>query len=375
VLAAGVPAAAGDWPLVRHDGSACGVADEPLTAPLQLLWTYESPGSGFEATAAIVGGVVYAGDLDGTFHAVRLADGQPVWTRKYPGEVRLSESKPVWSPQAAPGGFVAGSAVVDGRVFCVDFNGAVRCLEAATGDLLWQLGCESPLYAAPNVHEGRVLVVTDGGELLALDAKNGDVRWRFAIDQPLRCWPTVVAGRALVAGCDGNLHAVDVATGKGVASLPIAGPADAIPAVKNGRLFFCTAPGVFHCLEVDPLAEAWRYAHQGQGEDIHAAAVTDELAIFGTHRKEVVALEAASGKERWTFPVRSRVEGSPAVAGDLVVFGTNRGRLHAVSLAAGEELWQENLGGKFTASPAVADGKLVIGNEDGKLYCFGSSPR
>lgn len=353
LLAALGAGAAADWPLIRGDAAATGAVADELPLPLEIVWTYEAAESGFEATACIVGGVVYVGDVDGTFHAVKLADGEPVWTKKF-----------------EDAGFVAGSAIVDGKIFCVDYNGVVRCLDAASGELTWKFDTETALYAAPNVHEGRVLVAAESGQLFALDAATGEKLWEpFTIDQPLRCWPTVVEGRALVAGCDGRLHLVDVATGKGVESVDIGGPADGMPAVLGGRVYFCTASGVFHAMTIKPLAPAWQYGQRGQGEEIHAAAVTDKIVVLGTHDKRLVGLEPATGKPLWTLPLRSRAESSPVIAGDLAVFGTVRGRLQAVNVTTGKEAWSEEVGGRFTASPAVSDGRVVIGNQDGVLYC------
>jgi outer membrane protein assembly factor BamB len=354
MLAVSLPAR-GDWPLVRGDEQATGAVAAPLPRTLDVAWTYDTGGSSFEATAAIVDGIVYVGDVDGTFHAVKLADGKPAWTRKFEDT-----------------GFIAGTAVVDGRIFCVDYNGVVHALDAADGAELWTFESESSLYAAPNVYQGRVLLVTDSGELVSLDAATGKETWeRFRIDQPLRCWPTVVEGRILVAGCDGLLHAVDVDTGKDLQTIDIGGPADGIPAVVGNRAFFCTASGVFFAAEVKPLKELWRYGHRGQSEEIHGAAATDKAIVLGTHDKRLVALDPKTGEELWSVPLRSRAESSPVIVGDAALAATTRGRIHVVEAASGRERWSTDVGGRFIASPAVSDGKVVIGNDDGVLYCIG----
>ena len=366
------PVALADWPLIRGDASARGVVKTPVGSALQELWTFEAEDSGFEATAAIVDGIVYIGDVDGTFYALRIADGSVAWKQKFSDDLRVTGDKAVWNAEGLDTGFLNGAAVADGRIYCTDYNGILRCLDAADGRLLWSLNTDSELYAAPNVHEKCVLLVTESGELLCLDAERGDVEWTFAIDQPLRCWPTVVAGRVLVAGCDARLHAVDLETGEAEESIEISGPPDSMPAVSNGRVYLCTAGGVFHAISIVPLEIAWQFRHPGQGEDLHGAAVTAESIIFGTHNKQVVALDPQTGDEQWSFPVRSRVRSSPVVAGSLALFGTIRGRMYAVDAVTGDQVWQQQCGGRFTASPAVSAGRLVIGNEDGTLYCFGS---
>jgi outer membrane protein assembly factor BamB len=342
-----------DWPLIRGDSNATGATAERLTPPLDIAWTYESDNSSFEATASIVDGIVYIGDVDGTFHAVNLADGTKAWTRTFEDT-----------------GFICGSAVADGMIYCVDYNGIVYCLDAKDGEPKWQYDTQSSLYAPPNVLDSVVLIVTDGGQLISLDAASGEEKWKFTIDQPLRCWPTVVEGRVLVAGCDGLLHAVDVQTGMDLEHIDIGGPADGMPAVLGNRVYFCTAGGVFFCAEVNPLKAVWQYAHKRQSEEIHAAAASAKAIILGTHDNRVVALDPERGGELWTFPVRGRVESSPVIVGDVAIAATIRGRIHALDVAEGKELWQTDVGGRFTASPAVSDGRVVIGNDDGVLYCI-----
>ena len=344
-----------DWPLVRGDAAATGAVADALPQSLDILWTYEAADSGFEATASIVAGVVYVGDADGTFHAVKLADGTPVWTRKF------EET-----------GFVAGSAVVDGRIYCVDYNGIVRCLKAENGETVWEFNTDTSLYAAPNVYQGIVLLAADSGQLFALDAVTGEKKWEpFTIDQPLRCWPTVVSERVLIAGCDGKLHLVDVNTGQDVESIDIGGPADGMPAVVGDRVFFCTAGGVFHGMTIKPLEALWQFGHRAQGEEIHAAAATEDAVVLGTHDKRMVALKPATGEVIWSVPLKSRAESSPVIAGNLALFGTVRGRLQALQMADGKEVWNTEVGGRFTASPALSENRMVIGNDDGTLYCVG----
>src|SRR6187401_298716 len=65
-----------DWPVMRGDALATGVAPNSLPAKLQVLWKYSVEGGAFDVTPAVVAGVVYIGDLDGRVLAISLADGK-----------------------------------------------------------------------------------------------------------------------------------------------------------------------------------------------------------------------------------------------------------------------------------------------------------
>ena len=347
--------ASADWPLVRGDALASGVADTQVSPNLKVLWKYTLDESGFEATAIIANGTVYVGDFDGTFYAIALSNGELLWKQTF------EES-----------GFTAAAAFVDGRIFVADFNGVVRCLDAKDGKQIWSYEARSESYAAPNVHDGKVLLTLEAGELLALDTKTGKPAWQYCIEAPLRCWPTVVERKILLAGCDQRFHAVDIATGKETAGLDIDAQTGSTPAVMNGNVYFGTEQGTFYSIDAKTMKINWQYHDPKHGQPIRTSAAVDRRClIFANQGKQVTALHPADKRLLWTFAVRSRVESSPVIAGDLVFLPTKRGRLYAVDITTGKEQGQYQAGGSFLASPAVAQGKMILGNEDGTLYCFG----
>ena len=350
-----VPACCADWPFYRGNELATAAVEEELPADLNVVWKHTLTDSGYEATAVIADGIVYLGDVDGTFYAYNLTDGSEIWRQKF-----------------ADSGFLAGGAFHDNRLYVGDFNGVIRALAAADGKELWKYEAKGEAYAAPNVVDGRVLVTTEAGELISLDEETGQEQWHFQIEAPLRCWPTVVEGRILLAGCDERVHAVDIVTGKEVAGVDIDGPTGSTPAILSDKALFGTEQGSFYAIDSKNMKIVWRHQDAENIDAIHtAAAVDSRVAVYGTQGKTAYALKPTTGEVAWTFPVRSHVESSPVIAGDSAFLATKRGMIHRVDVHTGKELWNYEAGGDFQASFAIADGKLVIANTDGTLYCFG----
>ncbi|HCK42289.1 MAG TPA: serine/threonine protein kinase [Planctomycetaceae bacterium] len=344
-----------DWPFVRGNIHANGVADSGLPDEPELIWGFSVPDSGFEATAVIVDGVIYVGDIDSTFYAIRLVDGQLVWKQTFKDS-----------------GFSTAAAVVNQRVFVGDFEGVVRCLRTDSGKEIWSYESDSELYAAPNVYDGCVLVTTESGKLLVLDAQTGDLKWHFQIEAPLRCWPAVIEGRVFLAGCDERLHAIDIETEKEVEDFAIDGPTGSTPASWGKNVYFGTETGTFYAITTSPLQKSWSQQDFQRAQPIRVAAAVDRRAvIYGGQGKRMVALNPMNGEQLWEFPLRSRTEGAPVISGERVVFATVRGRVYAIDIKNGAKKWEYEAGGSFQASPAVVDRKLVIGNTNGLLYCFG----
>jgi outer membrane protein assembly factor BamB len=68
------------------------------------------------------------------------------------------------------------------------------------------------------------------------------------------------------------------------------------------------------------------------------------LASIDEHR--VIAVEAASGKVRWSYTVGGRVDTPPTVSGGLVIFGSADGYVYCLNAASGKLAW------RFLAAPA-----------------------
>jgi outer membrane protein assembly factor BamB len=356
------PAFADNWPFVRDDVLGSGVANSSLSDKLDVLWTFHAPGdSGFDATAVIADGIVYIGDSDGTFDAVRLADGSTVWTKKL-GDV----------------GFLAGAAWDKGRLYVGDSNGLVRCLSAEDGSEVWHADVGAEVYAGPMIHAQDVLVTCEAGTLTCFDSATGKDRWHFHIEAPLRCTPTIVAGHVLLAGCDSKLHLIDVSDGTESSSVAIDAPTGSTAAGRASQVYFGTEGGTFYAITLPadgdkPPAIIWTYRDPERGRPIRsAAAVTEDLVAFGGQGKAVFGLNPADGKLIWKLPTRTRVDSSPVIAGERVVAATERGVLYLIDAKTGDVKWQFDAGGHFAGSPAVVDGRIVIPNADGTLYCFGA---
>ena len=103
-----------------------------------------------------------------------------------------------------------------------------------------------------------------------------------------------------------------------------------------------------------------------------SAAVTDELVLVGGHDKAMHAIDRLSGKRRWHFATRARIESSAASVGDRVFFGSGDGNIYGLKLTDGSEVWKFNAGKPVNAGIAIGEGCMVIGedSQNGRLRCF-----
>jgi len=343
------------WPVFRGNSLGTGVASGPLPDNLELLWKHSVPKGAFDTTAAIVEGVAYLGDLDGTVYAFRLTNGEVLWKKQ------LSEI-----------GFSAPVAARDGLVYFGDQDGMFFAMHAKNGEIAWKFEAGGQLHGA-NFYQDRVLVGGRNGKLHCLKAATGEVVWTFSTQDEIRCTPTVVAGHAFLVGCDQQLHVIDLNTGKSARDIDLKVPAGSTAAAAGEVIFFGTSSGEFLSLNWQRGETLWTFQDKVRQQPISgSAALTTEAVIVPGEDKTLRALQPANGEEIWKLTLRGKLEGSPVVAGNRVIVAGIDGRITAVNRSTGKKEWEYEAGGRFPGSPAVAAGKLVIANDDGNVYCFGA---
>jgi outer membrane protein assembly factor BamB len=84
-------------------------------------------------------------------------------------------------------------------------------------------------------------------------------------------------------------------------------------------------------------------------------------------RGGLVALDLATGAERWRYVTPYQVRNAPAIEGDTVVVALGNGEVHAVGLADGARRWVHDAADGLTtyesslwAAPTIADGAVFV---------------
>jgi outer membrane protein assembly factor BamB len=84
----------------------------------------------------------------------------------------------VWSVDV--GGRLTQPVVDNGRVFVARVDeGMVCCLDAATGEPLWDFAAGGPVDSSPTCYRGRLMFGSADGHVYNLRASDGELAWRF----------------------------------------------------------------------------------------------------------------------------------------------------------------------------------------------------
>lgn len=347
------PTSSDEWPQFRGEPRLRGVAPR-APAALSVAWTHEA-GEVIESSAAIAGGVVYVGAQPGKLLALDLRTGARLWAYESGGDI--GESSP---------------CVADGLVYVGDLDGTLHAVDARTGRAAWTFKTRTEVKASPVVAEGKVLLGSYDQNFYAVDAKTGAKAWAFETEGQVHATAAVADGVAFVTGCDALLRAIRVADGKELYNVSSGAYTAASPALVGDHAYYGTFENEVLAVDLTARRVLWRYKPTERQFPFYSSAAVDQgLVVLGGRDKVVHALDATTGRVRWTFATKGRVDSSPVIAGGRAYVGSADGRVYAFDLADGRPAGEFEAGGPITASPALAGGRLVIGTQDGQLFCLG----
>lgn len=154
---------------------------------LGFAWDYDMGTSrGLEATPIVVDGVLYTSGTTGRVYAVDAATGEEIW--KFDPESDGQVNRYTCCDEVN-----RGIAVWEGMVYVGSLDGRMFGLDAATGDVVWEV--DTIIYkdraytssGAPEIAGGVVVIGNAGadydarGYVSAYDLKSGELAWRFFI--------------------------------------------------------------------------------------------------------------------------------------------------------------------------------------------------
>jgi len=281
---------------------------------------------------------IYVMDTQAVVRAISPDNGAVIWQRQ------------LTSPQASARTLFGGGVTFSGgRLYAVNGAGDAAALDAATGNIVWQVRPGGPLRGSPTVGGDTVYVVSQDNQLFALNTASGEQRWAvsgsaessgvFGVASPAFAQSTVVAGYS-----SGELSAYRYENGQEVWSDALA------------RTTVTTQVHALTDIDADPVVDQGRVYAIGQGG-------------------RMVAVELNTGQRLWELSIAGI--GMPWVAGDWIFVITDQAQLIAIARATGRVRWisqlqrwrdQEDRRGTITwRGPVLAGGRLVLVNTLGQI--------
>lgn len=154
----------------------------------------------------------------------------------------------------------------------------------------------------------------------------------------------------------------------------------AAPVVAENKLFVVDVAGVVHAFAADTGAALWT-ASVSEGDNNRNArfgggASYDDGKVYATDGLgDVVALNAADGKQVWKAKPGGPLRGAPTIANGQIYVLSQDNQIHALNQADGAVVWSQSASletqGVFGgAAPASSAGTIIAGFSSGELNAY-----
>jgi outer membrane protein assembly factor BamB len=265
-----------------------GDAQVPRILPHLSVYDYDHSGP---APVLDDAGVLFIGSGDGSFHAVKAADGARVWRIQSTGKIRATAA-------------LSGPHVAFGTL-----SGLVMLVDRATGQEVWKSEGKTPVTTSPTVAGDFLISGSRGSVLRALRLSDATEAWRQTY------WGSWVESTP-VYGADG-LGFIGTSDYRHVTCFD----------PRDGRVAWRT--DVF----------GWMWGRPALSETGVFVAVGGTNPYSCRHLASVTALDRRTGAIKWRWPVAQPANTShwgftaaPTVAEDTLVVGGLDGNLYGFSI-------------------------------------------
>src|SRR4051812_11243574 len=231
-------------------------------------------------------------------------------------------------------------------VACIQVEGSVYALDAASGQLLWRRYVGYGTTASPTLIDHDVLVTDSAhNDLLRLDAATGRLNWRQPMDAPIA--EMLVAGdRALVPTKSGRLYLINVKTGERAGYMQFAQALLVAPAAdrQKTRAYLSGERGTVYSISLaDMKCLGVQYLGHAPGSiRVPFTAVMDKLAVIENDGVETARLRLLSidqngaiGKQVADRRLNGLAAGPPVATGRGMIVVTDRGQIEAYEVGTG----------------------------------------
>lgn len=206
-----------------------------------VKWRIPENGSGgviSSAVAANVSNHLYFGSSSGMVYCFEL-----LWNAK------TGQLPPLIWKRKLDGQVTSTPAVVENSViFTTKDTGKVYCLNASTGDVVWEQDTQSKIYASPAI-SGSNAVIIAGKKVICYDRSSGVKKWDEILGDICYSTPTVNRQYIFLTCYDMKFYVFKLDNGAVMCSKKMPSQIKSSPSLDSGKVYFGDQRGTLYALE------------------------------------------------------------------------------------------------------------------------------
>jgi outer membrane protein assembly factor BamB len=344
------------WPMFHHDLTHSGYSTSLAPSTSHVVWVYHTDIL-ILSSPVVAEEKVYIGS-NHTYYCLNAKTGEKIW-------------------ECITDGWAEGNpAVENGKIYLVSRNqegeNKIFCLHADTGQYIWNYtDCYWPFN--PIVYDGMIYFGSLDGYVRCLNALDGTFIWSFSTDSVgISNSPAISDGKVYFGAGNGRMYCLNASYGEEIWNYTTNAKIMECASVSDGKVYFGSCDYKIYCLNAETGQSIWNYTTSYYVDSTPAIAYGK--IFIGSRDCNLYCLDAGTGEYLWSYTADDEVDSSPAVADGKVYVGSDDGRMYCFNAETGTKIWDYMTGSFVMSSPAIANGKVYIGSYDNNLYCFGSEP-
>jgi outer membrane protein assembly factor BamB len=261
----------------------------------------------------------------------------------------------------------------------------VYCLDAISGEKLWEFLTVGQVYSSPAVSNGYLYIGSllgdnnqIGGMFYCLNAVNGSLVWSKDVARTYSA-PCVSNNLVyFVTHDDGMLYCLNTSTGETVWNFTMPGYGGfSSPSFANGKIYVTAGDGYIaqenrvYCIDAISGKVYWDVMI-GLGP-LSVIIGCDKLYL-GAEDYHIYCLNASDGSTEWTFATDMWAQTIPALTHDYVYVTSRDKYAYCLNRESGSLVWKsQTLGSGAMQSPVVVNGLVYVLTLENGLYCLESA--
>ncbi len=343
-----------------------------------LKWKFKTGGA-IPAQPIVFRGTAYVHSSDAFVYAINAETGKEVWRYK-------AEGGPIDEMVGRP----PAPTIKDGIMYLSCNKGYIYALDIRTGRPKWKTTVRGAraVYGSPVPVYGAVFAYlsasTDEGGFIALHGETGQILNIYR-NYMWGAWQTWAFAEGNVIMCNHvGVSLLNLKTGarRGTPNIM---PNHNTPVVHEGILY--TAGGNIAAVDYRSGAKLYLKSLEGTDDTVgfnesrpasceNSLALWNDTMYFGSRNGYLYANNAKTGALRWKVKLADRIRSAPSISTPshdakkaIVYVGTDDGTLWALDAASGKQLWSFKAeDDRLRTDPWIEDGVVYFGSDGGYLY-------
>jgi outer membrane protein assembly factor BamB len=275
-------------------------------------------------------------------------------------------------------GVNSGAVESKGVIYFGGNDGQFYALKASNGHMVWTFPTQAETLSAPVLDGNSIYFLADNGTIYSLNANTGKMNWSYtqrdnaAINIRASSSPVIDGAFVYVGFSDGTFSCFDKNKGFLKWERNLAIPQErfkdigSTAVIQNDSIYISTYSGNLFSIKKTNGEINWK-TEEGSP---YAVTIEGNKIFYSTTNKKVLALDRQTGKELWTFNVKSGVATQPTYYKEMLIFGTSEGAVEIVSSNDGKLIGHYSTGWGVSAPITVnsTTSDIYIMSNYGNIY-------